>query len=253
MASLGVALNTKHEKGHQDSKTKYKDLPLLGQLNVDADELATIALEEASIEFSSPLLLNTKCHLIIQGRTITFCMKMELQKAYSLIEYRKYMEDRKGWHPNTWDTIHWPTFTSATKKIFSKKLKLSQLLHDKLLLGYECNKCMDTYDPHCQACQEEVENAIHMSQCSNKDYEQWRQSFYKQLVCILKHHNMSGQMIAVLTEDIKAGFQQEEEINPANYSLELHFLIQSQSDIGWLNLFKGLWSKQWLSAHEDYC
>ena len=35
--------------------------------------------------------------------------------------------------------------------------------------------------------------------------------------------------------------------------MHLHFLIESQNDIGWLNLFKGLWSKQWMSAHEDYC
>ena len=84
MKMLGVQLNTKHEKGHQDSKTKHKDLPLLRQLNVDADKLATQALDEASIEKCSPIMPNTKCHLIIQGRTITSKMKTELRKAYAL-------------------------------------------------------------------------------------------------------------------------------------------------------------------------
>ena len=55
MSTMGVKLITQHEKGHQDEKTKYEDLPLLGQLNVDADKLATQALLEANIEELSPL------------------------------------------------------------------------------------------------------------------------------------------------------------------------------------------------------
>ena len=35
-------------------------------------------------------------------------------------------------------------------------------------------KCMNTYDPYCQACKEESETMIHMFQCNNEDYKQWQ-------------------------------------------------------------------------------
>ena len=77
MTSLGVALNTKHEKGHQDAKTKCEDLLLLGQLNVDADKLATQALQESKVEKISLLFTNTSCHLTLNDKTITSRIKTE--------------------------------------------------------------------------------------------------------------------------------------------------------------------------------
>ena len=53
----------KHVKGHADRKKNYEDLNLLSQLNVDADALATQALDKASIQKQSPLFQDTKCHL----------------------------------------------------------------------------------------------------------------------------------------------------------------------------------------------
>ena len=125
-------------------------------------------------------------------------------------------------------------------------------MHDKLPLGHERNKSIETYDPQCQACQEERETTLHMFQCTHEDYEQWRSSFFKQLVTILDHHRINEDMKEALTDGIKSGFN-DEEMDSADYAIELHYLIQSQNDIGWLNLFKGLWSKQWLTAHEEYC
>ena len=88
------------------------------------------------------------------------------------------MEERKGWNPNTWDNVQWETYTSAIKKHFSYKHRLTQLLHDKLPLGHERHKCMSTYDPVCLACNETEETTKHMFQCSNDDYVQWRKSFF---------------------------------------------------------------------------
>ena len=50
MKALGITLNMKHVKGHADQKKKYNDLDLLSQLNVDANALATQALDEAAVQ-----------------------------------------------------------------------------------------------------------------------------------------------------------------------------------------------------------
>jgi hypothetical protein len=66
----GVRLE--YVEAHQDKKTAYHDLPLLAQLNVDAD---TIAGQYHDLHFSqSPFVLlspNTRAHLILKEGTIT--------------------------------------------------------------------------------------------------------------------------------------------------------------------------------------
>lgn len=59
-------------------------------------------------------------------------------------------------------------------------------------------------------------------------------------------------MTAVLTDGIQERFDADN-LDPAKYSIHIHYLIEFQKKIGWLNLFKGLWSKRWLSIHEEYC
>ena len=81
---------------------------------------------------------------------------------------------------------------------------------------------MDTYDPLCQACREEPETTIHMFQCTNEDYVNWRTSFFKQLASIIQHQNLSEDMKDVFTEGIQMGFKGEK-LDPVDYALEMHF------------------------------
>ena len=111
---------------------------------------------------------------------------------------------------------------------------------------------MPNYDPLCQACKEKDETTQHMFQCTNPDYVQWRTTFFRRLVSQCNGNKLSEEMTDVLTDGLQAGFD-DEELDPAEYSMHLYFLIVSQNNIGWLNLFKGLWSKQCLTAHEEYC
>ena len=84
-----------------------------------------------------------------------------------------------------------------------------------------------------------------MFQCTNLDYVQWRQSFWRQMVSKYRRMNIEERIMEVLTQGLEAGFQLET-MDPTKYDLDLHFLIESQNEIGWLNLFKGIWSKQWI-------
>jgi hypothetical protein len=54
-----------HIKGHQDTNTAYDKLPLLAQLNIDADELATTKYQETHGQPHprAPLFSHASCHL----------------------------------------------------------------------------------------------------------------------------------------------------------------------------------------------
>jgi hypothetical protein len=61
-----------HVKGHQDNDIDYCDLPLLAQLNCDANVLATHELREYPVTCDHvPLLPSAKVQLTIAGRTVS--------------------------------------------------------------------------------------------------------------------------------------------------------------------------------------
>ena len=50
----GIKISTKHIKGHQDKDKKFHQLSCLSQLNVLADELATLQREELELYVAAP-------------------------------------------------------------------------------------------------------------------------------------------------------------------------------------------------------
>jgi hypothetical protein len=65
-------LHLKYVKGHQDAKKAYRTLPLMAQLNVDADGLATQYQEESGTPRPHVLMSpNAGVHLVTQDETLT--------------------------------------------------------------------------------------------------------------------------------------------------------------------------------------
>jgi hypothetical protein len=78
-------------KGHQDNKTRYKDLPLEAPLNVDADELAGEYQEEQG-EFLPMMHTLPSCPamLLIGGISVTSNYRKQLIRAYVEPGYIEY-------------------------------------------------------------------------------------------------------------------------------------------------------------------
>ena len=100
-----------HVKGHQDSHCDYEDLPLVAQLNVDADELATTA---KYIEYDAPVPPLVRVHLYIGGKLITTKYKQYIRNAASLPDFHRYQ--RKLYHWNL------PTFSDIDLKILNNRI-----------------------------------------------------------------------------------------------------------------------------------
>ena len=102
----------KHVKGHQDRTIQYHRLPLLSQLNVDADRLANDFQcshgEERSV---APLISGTGVHLVTPQGTVTSKYASAIQYQATYQPLLKYLRTT-----HTSDQINWPAHSANLKK-----------------------------------------------------------------------------------------------------------------------------------------
>ena len=87
-----------HIKGHQDAQASYAQLPLLAQLNIDANRLASRYQALPDLQFNIILAITgCKAYVSIMGNTITSNFTLELRQAASLASLEKYLLDKYNW------------------------------------------------------------------------------------------------------------------------------------------------------------
>ena len=117
------ALNTMaptidHIKGHQDESTPYEELPLLAQLNCDADCFANTFLRNHPkiIHSTAHQFPAGECLLQLRVGTITRDIKHECCHARNLPAYQEYVTKKSKWfHECVFDTIDWEAHGRALK------------------------------------------------------------------------------------------------------------------------------------------
>ncbi len=82
LGAYNFRITIKHVKGHQDVDTPYNKLPLLAQLNVDADELASQFMREhPRITSRVPGLTHNMCQLKLPKGSINSRYKNTIRTA----------------------------------------------------------------------------------------------------------------------------------------------------------------------------
>jgi hypothetical protein len=102
----GITLQ--YVRGHQDRHIAYQDLPPLAQLNVDADDMAT--LYQTSHGRQRPIVLLTdtaKVHLITPEGTVTSRYSTALRFLATYTPLMRSLEERNGWSPQVRQLINW--------------------------------------------------------------------------------------------------------------------------------------------------
>jgi hypothetical protein len=106
-----------HVRGHQDRKVAYHRLPLLAQLNVDADTMATMYQCEHGM--SRPLVLLTDTagvHLVMPQGTMTSNYDAVIRYQVTYPGLYTYIQERNGWSPRIMDNINWKAHGSGLRK-----------------------------------------------------------------------------------------------------------------------------------------
>ena len=89
-------------KGHQDNNTRYEDLPLEAQLNIDADELAgEYQNEQGKFLPIIHTLPSCSAMLSIGGISVTSNYRKQLIRGYVEPAYIEYLQYKFGWSNET--------------------------------------------------------------------------------------------------------------------------------------------------------
>ena len=122
-----------HIKGHQDCDTPYDDLPLLAQLNVDANTAAgNFQSQHGCHRPHVPLLPHAGAQLQIDDATITYNHKSFIRNAAYGPPLLNYIQQHNQWHPPIMQYIDWDAHGMAIRRLFHLRVHLTKLIHDIL-------------------------------------------------------------------------------------------------------------------------
>jgi hypothetical protein len=153
-AKLPENFRTKHVHGHQDNALEYEELSRPAQLNVDADELATTALQSALAEgATAPQMIplpSCQAYLLNrEGCIISIHIRLSMPEE----NLKNHLQRHQGWTDNTINRIDWESFAKPRAKltpnlmVFSTKLSSDWLpvavrqQRHQFLPTNECHLC----------------------------------------------------------------------------------------------------------------
>jgi hypothetical protein len=244
-------------KSHQDDKVYDKtEMPLNAYLNSEADELATIGLKRLQEKPIVPMDPDTVIQFHIKGRTITRDFKKTVRTMIQLPPLRRFYCERFGWSEETLETIDWDIFRPVYKKhLASKGIQwLHKYCIKKLPTGERIHKRDHFHDKRCASCWHSIEDDDHLFQCKKRKSQ--RKQIIKQ-VNILRN-TVDPILCDILKEGLLSYFMGEcttttmLRIRGQEGMSRYNLLIDEQLVIGWDNLLRGKFSKQWKIQQKSY-
>ena len=141
-------------KGHQDSLATHTELPPQALFNIRADTIANEFTQSQGMTLcpQSPLLPSTRCHLTINGTTITGKYRHSLRLSVAEPALFDYLARRHQWDPHVIDTIDWEAFCMAARTYSSTEVHLLKLVHDKLPLRRQVSRHQSWTNAQCHYC-----------------------------------------------------------------------------------------------------
>ena len=246
-----------HVKGHQDSKRHSSHLELPAQMNVEADMLATLALQNwgspKSIVPFDPLSV---VMLSIKGRAVTRNLESTIRLQQHIPPLRLYYRQRFQWDSITFDDIDWDVYSMAYSKFPRTRTFFSKFGWKKLPIGARLHVRTSCYDHRCPSCHGDFETDDHVFQCRHPLRVQWRNKL------ILKIADTFGSfldqpLLLLIQAGLRSFFNNTPidilQIFPSGYSsTPYRELIQQQTAIGWDHFIRGKISPEWNSLQYYY-
>jgi hypothetical protein len=243
-------------KSHQDDMViDEKTMPLDAYLNSEADELATIGLKRLQEKPIVPLDPNTCVQFHIEGRTITRNFKNTVREIIQLKPLRKFYCIRFKWSDNIFDLIDWDIFRPVYRKHLATKgiQWIHKFCIKKLPTGERVHQRDHYHDNRCASCLED-EDDDHILQCSKR--RSVRKKVVNQINVLRK--TVDKNLCDILQEGLMAYFNRDCMSNTmfrirGGKGMERYKnLIDEQTVIGWDNLLRGKFSKEWRIQQKAY-
>jgi hypothetical protein len=176
----------KYVKGHQDAHGAYGRLPLIAQLNVDADDKAREYQENHGKAHLFVLMSpNAGAFVTLSEGTITAKVVTELRNYATAPPLRLHIQQRNNWNDQTMESINWRAHGKALSGMIGKRVHLTKLVHDILPTFQRLNKFTNC-ERKCPACNIAEETRDHVIRCRQAKREQWRTNLWQRWIHSMK-------------------------------------------------------------------
>ena len=239
-------------KGHTDDDLDFSDLPLINQLNVEADKRATHELQNYSSYFPMvPFDPISKVQLHLNGVTVTRKYATTLRTHCTLPRLRAYYEERFNWDKTIFDMIDWDTFSTVFSNSKGKRNFLTKFCVNHLPTGKRLHDRTNTENNLCPTCMVDTENDDHLLQCRHPSRVLWRANLVTAI-----HSRLEVFLCPVLLDILRKGIYHYLHVSPlpdpAAYDTKYSHLVIQQNAIGWDQFFRGKWSNEWNYLQKQY-
>ena len=176
-------------KGHQDNDAATTELPLLTQLNIEADRLEwQFQTDHGQYILKVALLPSSPALLSIRGLSITSQYKHDLQRAYTEPEYASKLQAKFGWSDPLVETITCKRLSIAIKQILREGLTTNccdNILPTALTLNIL--RYQDTNKRCYQSSAQETSE--HKIWCNHSTRIHWRRKAVHQIKISMQRYN----------------------------------------------------------------
>jgi hypothetical protein len=250
---LSSRVEYKWIKGHQDTTRPYNQLSFPAQLNCQADQLAA-AFQNRHGNTQVLLLPGTHAHLLISGHAVTSRMKPPIRLAVSLPNLHKYLMKRFAWSDTTIADIDWETFSQLIHQQKCHHRIMVKHVHAIAPTGHIAHRNNPHHPRTCPSCPCDDETNDHMIQCPARSRQAWRSETHTTLLDKLHTYWPTDPHLQDILRDgsTRVHHSLPQIVPHDQYPDRFTPLIESQNNIGWINLYRGRWSVHWKTLHTDY-
>ena len=241
-------------QAHQDDKRPVDQLPLMAQLNVEADALATQYQQQHGYHRPQVLMSpSAGVHLVSASGTITSKYKEVVLKKSTSPDLRQYIQEKNSWTPSTMDMVNWLALGKAFCNQISRRIHLSKLLHECLPTFHQLNKYGGSHRP-CPACLSPDETRDYILRCLDPPRVEWRRHYRDALAKFHAEYRTAPLLVHALKLALEEWFQSTSdiEVSPVLYPKDVRHLVIQQNAIGWRQLFNVRFTVEWAKLQQEY-
>ena len=247
-------VHLQYVKGHQDDRKSYSQLPLLAQLNVDADKRASLYQRMHGAQRPFTLMSpQTGVHLVTPQGTITAKHKVEMRLRSTGPGLQAYLKQKNHWTDREFDNVNWEAHGKALSSSPMKRVHLTKLLHEVLPTFHHENH-IDRSNRQCMACSHADETIDHVIRCDSETRAAWRLDWGQRVEDFHARQNTYPLLRHVFREAMHQWMDNAspDAVSPCLFPMEVRRLIIQQNEIGWRQIVRGRFSTEWERLQNDY-
>ena len=238
-----------HVPSHQDDHHNLADLDLPTLMNIEADALATFALQDGTSQPVVPFDPACGAMLSINGRAITRNIEATLHRHEHMDPIKSYYCKRFGWDPETLASIDWDVYSMVYTKFARTRTFFTKVGWKQLPTGARLHKWTPSFEHRCPSCDQEFETDDHMFQCTHLLRQQWRIKLLRDLTDTFGSF-LDPALLTIARIGLQSYFDNSEpdfsERFPVHGTTAPYCdLIDQQTRIGWDHFIRGKISKHW--------